>query len=123
MPTNGSVEPKIRYSIGDVSKICEVPSYTIRFWEKEFGNFLSPIRTQGKQRRYDEDHINQLMRIKKLLWTDRFSIMGAKRMLSKQNILAFPGSESGMPDDTDRLARTIALFIQDHYLAPKHSYC
>jgi DNA-binding transcriptional MerR regulator len=114
MATNDPVESKTHYSIGDVSKICAVPSYTIRFWEKEFGNFLSPIRTRGKQRRYDDEHINQLMRIKKLLWTDRYSIMGAKRMLSAKNILTFPDTANGIPIETDQLARTIALFIQNH---------
>lgn len=73
-------------SIGDVSKICGIPDYTIRYWEREFKNELAPPRTKGKQRRYTDQDINKLLRIKKLLWTDKFSIKGAKRVL-KGNIV------------------------------------
>jgi len=68
-------------SIGDVSKICQVPAYTIRYWEKEFNSYLVPSRTQGKQRRYAEQDIRKLLEIKKLLWTSKFTIQGARMML------------------------------------------
>ncbi|HSQ41144.1 MAG TPA: MerR family transcriptional regulator [Fibrobacteraceae bacterium] len=73
--------PEIRVSIGDVSRILEVPSHTLRFWEKEFGFFLSPARTDGRQRRYGEKDIQHLDRIKNLLRTEGYSIAGAKRLL------------------------------------------
>ena len=67
--------------IGDVSRICAVPIHTIRYWEREFSDFLQPVRTIGKQRRYTDPDIQKLMRIKALLWTQRFSIKAAKRIL------------------------------------------
>ncbi|MBD3322070.1 MAG: MerR family transcriptional regulator [Chitinivibrionales bacterium] len=70
-----------KLSIGDVSRICGVPSHTIRYWEKEFGDYLCPNRTAGKQRRYAERDIQRLVRIKKLLWIDGFTIAGAHRTL------------------------------------------
>ncbi|MBD3346249.1 MAG: MerR family transcriptional regulator [Chitinivibrionales bacterium] len=73
-------------SIGDVSKICGVPSHTIRYWEKEFGCFLAPKRTAGKQRRYTENNIQCLLHIKKLLWDDGFTITGAKRMIKNNSL-------------------------------------
>jgi DNA-binding transcriptional MerR regulator len=69
--------------IGDVSKICEIPAYTIRYWEKEFKDYFNPDRTAGRQRRYSEDHVRRILHIKKLLWHDRFSIQGAKRLLKQ----------------------------------------
>ena len=109
-----NVKHETLYGIGDVSKICSVPAHTIRFWEKEFGSFLSPVRTIGKQRRYTDSDIRQIMKIKKLLWTDRFSIQGARRMLGSMHILAFsPAQDTAMVPDTQELALSIARFIQD----------
>jgi DNA-binding transcriptional MerR regulator len=109
------------YGIGDVSKICCVPTHTIRFWEKEFGSFLSPARTAGMQRRYTDSDIRQIIKIKKLLWTDRFSIMGAKRMLTTTNALAFShSSDTATVPDTQELALSIARFIQDQLTNPMH---
>jgi DNA-binding transcriptional MerR regulator len=115
-----SVERETLYGIWDVSKICSVPTHTIRFWEKEFGNFLSPARTIGMQRRYTDSDIRQIMKIKKLLWTDRFSIQGARRMLGTAHILAFsPSQDTAMIPDTHELALSIARFIQDQLTRTK----
>jgi DNA-binding transcriptional MerR regulator len=107
------------YAIGDVAKICNVPAYTIRFWEKEFNGFIEPVRTSGKQRRYRESHIHKIMRIKKLLYGDRFSIQGAKRMLGITNIIPFPESQDTVQiPDPQELAMSIAHFIQDQLTKP-----
>jgi DNA-binding transcriptional MerR regulator len=101
--------------IGDVSKICAVPAHTIRFWEKEFAAQLLPDRTQGKQRRYHDPDIAQIMRIKKLLWEDKFSIEGAKKLLNGTQLLPFvaPQIQHSITDIHD-LALHIANFIQQH---------
>jgi DNA-binding transcriptional MerR regulator len=75
-------------SIGDVSKICQVPTYTIRYWEKEFRTYLAPDRTTGKQRRYRTNDISRLLEIKKLLWINKFTIEGARMLLDGQ--ITFP---------------------------------
>jgi DNA-binding transcriptional MerR regulator len=115
-----------RYGIGDVAKICSIPTHTIRFWEKEFAGFLSPDRTAGNQRRYTDSDIQQILKIKKLLWTDRFSIQGAKRMLTVgANVLAFQpsapsaGQDTVLIPDTHELALSIARFIQDQLTGTK----
>jgi DNA-binding transcriptional MerR regulator len=114
MTIEKSVEHETQYGIGDVSKICCVPAHTIRFWEKEFGSYLSPSRTTGKQRRYTDSDIQQIMKIKNLLWTDRFSIQGAKRMLGAENVLSFSNAQDTVQiPDTHELALSIAHFIQD----------
>lgn len=68
--------------IGDVSRFCDIPVHTIRYWENEFSDFLRPSRTTGKQRRYDENDIMKLMHLKKLLWDKNFSIKGTRLILS-----------------------------------------
>jgi DNA-binding transcriptional MerR regulator len=106
--------PETLYGIGDVSKLCGIPAHTIRFWEKEFCGYLSPARTAGKQRRYDDRHIRQIQKIKKLLWTDRFSIQGAKRILNDTDYIAFQESYDTVSiPDTHEFALRIARFIRD----------
>jgi DNA-binding transcriptional MerR regulator len=102
-------------TIGDAAKMCDVPAYTIRYWEKEFKEYLSPTRTLGKQRRYGERHLNRVLQIKKLLWEDRFSIEGAKRLLAGFHIAPAPldVKKAGITDPHD-LALHIATFIRDY---------
>ncbi|MBD3393028.1 MAG: MerR family transcriptional regulator [Chitinivibrionales bacterium] len=96
--------------IGDVSKICGVPVHTIRYWEKEFSEFLHPRRTQGKQRRFSDDDLRKLVRIKTLLWTQRFSIRAAKRILAAGDGQAGIGATRLETIDTSRLLMRLAQF-------------
>jgi DNA-binding transcriptional MerR regulator len=104
-------EAIIGYSIGDAAKICEIPVHTIRFWEKEFDSYITPERTVGKQRRYSEDSIRRLMHIRQLLWTDGYSINGAKRVLSMAEGL--PAGDTALVPNPHDLAFTIARFVQE----------
>ena len=76
-------EPLI--SIRDAARIIGVPPHTIRYWEKEFSDFLVAPRTMGKQRRYGDAQIIKLRTIFRMLKEDGYSIAGAKRALAKQN--------------------------------------
>ena len=98
--------------IGDVSKICGIPEYTIRYWEREFKDQLSPSRTEGMQRRYSDGDIDKLLQIKKLLWVDNFSIKGAKRIL-KGNLILSNITDEKIPTikNTHDLALKIAQII------------
>lgn len=84
MNANTCMDTDILVGIGDVARFLGVPAHTLRFWEKEFGFFLTPTRTVGRQRRYDDADIQRLNRIKQLLKNDGFSIAGAKRILQKE---------------------------------------
>ena len=71
-------------SIGEVAQVTGIPVHTIRFWESEFNRFISPVRTSGRQRRYSEIEVNRILEIKRLLKEDKYSIAGAKQVLSTQ---------------------------------------
>ena len=83
MTEKSNREPLI--SIRDAARIIGVPPHTIRYWEKEFSDFLVAPRTMGKQRRYDDAQIIKLRTIFRMLKEEGYSIAGAKRALSKQN--------------------------------------
>ncbi|MDW8105485.1 MAG: MerR family transcriptional regulator [Armatimonadota bacterium] len=70
-------------SIGAVSALTGVEVHTLRYWEKEFSEFLQPKRTGGKQRRYTADDVTLILEIKRLLKQEMYSIAGARRVLSQ----------------------------------------
>ena len=82
-------------SIRDAARIIGVPPHTIRYWEKEFVDFLVAPRTLGKQRRYGDPQINKLRTIFRMLKEEGYSIAGAKRALAKQNQAANLGASFG----------------------------
>jgi DNA-binding transcriptional MerR regulator len=53
-------------SIKQVCSQTGLPSSTLRFWEKEFRGLLIPLRTNGGQRRYDQEALVLIREIKKL---------------------------------------------------------
>ena len=70
-------------TIGEVSQIINVPIHVIRFWEKKFDS-IKPIKKKGGNRYFDKDQVSNLITIKKLLYEDRYSIEGAKKVLMKK---------------------------------------
>jgi len=73
------------YSISQVNALTGVPKSTLRFWEKEFKDFLEPERTQGNQRRYDEESVDLIRRINYLVKVEGYTIEGAKKKLEAEN--------------------------------------
>ncbi len=72
-----------KYKIGDVCKKADVQPYVLRYWETEFPP-LTPDKTGGGQRTYTERDIEVITRIKELLYTEGFTIAGAKKKLEAE---------------------------------------
>jgi DNA-binding transcriptional MerR regulator len=70
--------------ISTASFLVGVETHTIRYWEREFAEFLNPVRTAGGQRRYRREDIEVLQEIKRLLKEELYTIAGAKRVLSQK---------------------------------------
>ncbi len=69
--------------IGQVSHLVDVPIYTLRYWEREFPEILIPLRTPGGQRRYNQESLQVIYRIKELLREKMYSLAGARRILGE----------------------------------------
>ena len=54
------------HSIQQLSTKLNIPKPTLRFWEKEFGGILVPLRTNGGQRRYSHEHASIIEKVKNL---------------------------------------------------------
>ncbi len=76
------------YKIGEVCKIADVQPYVLRYWETEFPP-LAPNKSGGGQRLYSQHEIDVILRIKQLLYSEGFTIAGAKKKLEGE--LADPG--------------------------------
>ena len=82
--TVNNLPDKLFFKIGEVSKITDLPSYVLRFWEKEFSK-IRPRRTSTGQRMYRKKDVDLILEIKKLLHEKKYTINGAKKVLNKSN--------------------------------------
>jgi DNA-binding transcriptional MerR regulator len=79
-----------------VARLCRLPAYVLRFWETEFSQ-LKPVKSSTGQRMYRHKDVESILRIKRLLYEDGFTIAGARQHLraevkgdKKQPPLPFP---------------------------------
>lgn len=70
---------KRKFRIGELAKKLELERFVVRFWEKEFS--IKTKRSEGSQRFYDENDLKKFTLIKKLLYEEGFTIVGAKKKL------------------------------------------
>jgi DNA-binding transcriptional MerR regulator len=92
------IPDKLYFRIGEVAKLCKLPAYVLRFWETEFPQ-LKPVKGSTGQRMYRQRDVENVLRIKKLLYEEGFTIAGARQHLksetkpaAKQTGLPFPKS-------------------------------
>ena len=74
---------KLYYSIGEVSKMVDLKSYVLRYWETEFKQ-LSPPKNRAGNRTYRKKDIDLIINIKDLLYNKKFTIEGARSMLGNK---------------------------------------
>ncbi|HYA29433.1 MAG TPA: MerR family transcriptional regulator [Acidobacteriota bacterium] len=88
---------KIYFKIGEVSEIVGVEPYVLRYWETEF-EVLKPSKAPSKHRLYKKRDVELLLEIKRLLYSEGFTIEGARKRLKEskkeeKNQLKLPLSE------------------------------
>ncbi len=79
-PAEVAIPDKLYFRIGEVAKLCALPAYVLRFWETEFPQ-LKPVKSSTGQRMYRKKDVESVLRIKKLLYDDGFTIAGARAHL------------------------------------------
>jgi DNA-binding transcriptional MerR regulator len=78
------IPDKLYFRIGEVARLCRLPAYVLRFWETEFPQ-LKPVKSSTGQRMYRKRDVESVLRIKKLLYEDGFTIAGARTQLREDN--------------------------------------
>jgi DNA-binding transcriptional MerR regulator len=79
------IPDKLFFKISEVCEIVGVEPYVLRFWETEFPNF-APQKSKAGHRVYKRKDIENVLRIKELLYDRGFTIAGARRQLSKARV-------------------------------------
>lgn len=88
------IPDKLYFRIGEVAKLCKLEAYVLRFWESEFPQ-LKPVKSSTGQRMYRQRDVENVLRIKKLLYEEGFTIAGARQQLKAENKPAT--LQSGLP--------------------------
>jgi DNA-binding transcriptional MerR regulator len=87
------IPDKIYFTIGEVSKLCSLEPYVLRYWEQEFPQ-LNPAKRRGNRRYYKRDEIILIHRIKTLLYGQGFTIEGARTKLNEKSIPEVPNTSA-----------------------------
>src|SRR6202162_6285358 len=77
------IPDKLYFRIGEVASLCRLPAYVLRFWETEFPQ-LKPVKSSTGQRMYRKRDVENVLRIKQLLYEDGFTIAGARMQLREE---------------------------------------
>ena len=76
-----AIPAKRYFTIGEVSDLCGVKPYVLRYWEQEFTQ-LKPMKRRGNRRYYQHHEVLLIRRIRDLLYEQGFTISGARNRLA-----------------------------------------
>ena len=91
MPSNGAAAQRASeradkdglYRIGEVSRLANLKPFVLRYWETEFP-MLEPVKSSSGHRLYRQEDVDLVLKIKRLLYDEGFTIAGARRHLREQ---------------------------------------
>jgi DNA-binding transcriptional MerR regulator len=98
-----AIPAKRYFTIGEVSDLCGVKPYVLRYWEQEFTQ-LKPMKRRGNRRYYQHHEVLLIRRIRDLLYEQGFTINGARNRLADSVSVARelpPDLDAALDDDTD----------------------
>jgi DNA-binding transcriptional MerR regulator len=110
MGTEVTIPDKDDFKIGEVCDIATVKPFVLRYWETEFPE-LAPAKGAGGQRTYSRADVGLILRIKQLLYEERFTVAGAKKRLAEEvaGNEAPPAAplDSEAPEQVEKLRRAL----------------
>src|SRR5881296_3367701 len=74
------IPEKLFFRIGEVCDLIKVQPHVLRYWEAEFP-MLAPQKNRAGQRVYRRKDVEMVLRIRDLLYEEKFTIAGAKKKL------------------------------------------
>jgi len=108
-----AIPAKRYFTIGEVSELCGVKPYVLRYWEQEFTQ-LKPMKRRGNRRYYQHHEVLLIRRIRELLYDQGFTISGARNRLA--DVAPPPRAGAPLPDpdglDEDETAPPGASIIE-----------
>ncbi len=80
--SSGMSEQTRMYRIGEVSRLADLKPFVLRYWETEFP-MLEPVKSERGHRLYRQADVDLVLKIKRLLYDEGFTIAGARRHLQE----------------------------------------
>src|SRR5271156_4977597 len=77
-----TLPPKLYFRIGEVAGLVGVEPHVLRYWEREFRS-IRPTKSARGQRVYSRRDVENLLRVRELLYTQGFTIAGARKQLQR----------------------------------------
>jgi DNA-binding transcriptional MerR regulator len=77
------IPDRLYFRIGEVAGLAQLPAYVLRFWETEFPQ-LKPTKSSTGQRMYRQRDVELVLRIKKLVHEQGFTLSGAREFLKAE---------------------------------------
>ena len=92
-----AIPAKRYFTIGEVSELCGVKPHVLRYWEQEFSQ-LRPVKRRGNRRYYQHHEVLLVRRIRELLYSQGFTISGARNRLDDAGTGSDASSSLPAPD-------------------------
>lgn len=70
------------FSIGEVCDLTGLKAHVLRYWESQF-RFLNPAKNRSGNRVYQRKEIELVLLVKHLLYTEKYTIDGARQKLNE----------------------------------------
>ena len=115
-----AIPAKRYFTIGEVSELCGVKAYVLRYWEQEFTQ-LKPMKRRGNRRYYQHHEVLLIRRIRDLLYEQGFTISGARNQLTDagaSHVHPPAAGEAFEPDEFDDETLPDAIETAPMPLAP-----
>jgi DNA-binding transcriptional MerR regulator len=109
-----AIPAKRYFTIGEVSDLCGVKPYVLRYWEQEFTQ-LKPMKRRGNRRYYQHHEVLLIRRIRELLYDQGFTISGARNRLADAAIAlraAAAADEELLADDGETIIESAAAHLK-----------
>jgi DNA-binding transcriptional MerR regulator len=91
-----AIPDKPFFRINEVSELTRTKAHVLRYWETEFPT-LKPEKSSAGRRIYSREDLETVLKIKRLLYEEGFTIAGARKQLSGEI-----GSEAESAPETTR---------------------
>jgi len=75
-----AIPDKLYFTIGEVSKLCDVPAHVLRYWERKVPG-LSQVSRRNNRRYYRREDVVKARRIGALIYGRGMTIQGAVQAL------------------------------------------
>src|SRR5579863_9319605 len=94
--SRGPLPEKVYFRIGEVAGLVGVEPHVLRYWEREFRS-IRPTKSAKGQRVYSRRDVENLLRVRELLYGQGFTIAGAKKQLREKEASLQADKEASSP--------------------------